>query len=812
MKKIMAILFLLLTLFIFWETAEGQVRINEVNPDDGGDDTEFVELIGVTGTDITDYEIVHVNGNDGSTIFTHTIGSFTIPNDGITDAESQNLGFFVLGTDNLSTGTDELNSASLQNGPDGIILYDDLGNVIDAVAWEGAGNINGDITTSGSPTADNYLHVTSDDNTTSSLQAPNDVIGDDGTGWTLAAATIGTINSGQSTGSIVLESSIKAEPANHITSFTATGSINSVDLSWTDATGSPTPDAYLIKVNDTDFSSISAPSDGTSESNDTDLSDGSGALNINYGEESASFSGLNETTTYYFKIYPYTNTGSDIDYKTDGTVPQDDATTLDTPDIVLNEFLADPPSGSDPNGDGSPSTSDDEFLEFVNTGDSDLDITGWTIEEAGGLAHTFPSTVLSPGQPVVVFNGGSADGYFGGAIAQISSDGFTLNNGGDTIILKNDSGVEIINYTYGSEAGNDESITRSPDLTGNFDGHTSADPDGSSFSPGLRVDGFAFLPVVQITGNEGWRMFSSPTSNNSYDDLLGTIWTQGSSNGAKYSGGEPNVVTYDGSAFNAVDDLTSTMNKGEGFLVFIYSDDDYTNSGDDAGFPKVLEMSGTENSGPISPTINEGAEDTATLVGNPYLVPIDWDELTKSNLKGTVYVYDDSYGTPTADDAEASGVAGSYRVWSSSGTGSLTDGLIAPFQGFWVLYDGAGTATLTIEETDKTVGGSFYKDQMDRVISIHLKAETERMFNETFFSFNDEGQIGLDSFDGLELTPLDHGDYLSLSTETENTLLDINNLPLEFSKVIEVPLHVNAYQTVDEGWASMSSNVTLSWP
>lgn len=610
------------------------------------------------------------------------------------------------------------------------------------------------------------------------------------------------------------DETIKAEPSDHVTDFNSTGSIKSVSLSWSDISSSPTPDGYLIKASNVGFGSITAPTDSNTESDDTDLSDGSATVNVLQGIEQVSFMGLEETTTYYFKIYPYTNVGSDIDYKTDGTIPQQSATTPEIP-IVLNEFLADPNSSTgDANGDGVVSSDDDEFVEFVNISNSVLDISEWEIEDGTSSRHTFPSgTILDPQQAIVVFGGDTPTGDFGGAIVQTTST-LSFANGGDNIILKDNNGVVIINLSYGSaglEADNDQSLTRNPDLTGNFTAHSSADPGGSDFSPGTRVDGFAFIPRIEITGNEGWRMLSSPTSNNSYDDLLGTIWTQGSTTGANHPGGDPNVLTYDGSAFIAVDDLTSTMNEGDGFLVFIYSDDDYTDSGTDNGFPKVLEMSGTENTGTVSPSINEGASNTATLVGNPYLSPIDWDELTKENLTNTVYVYDDSYGTPSGDDVEASGVAGSYRVWNGS-SGSLDQGRIAPFQGFFVLYDGSGTASLTIDESDKTVGGMFFKHQPDEAIAIRLKAETGTMFNETFFSFNEGGQLELDHFDGLELTPLDHGDYLSLATVTEGTLLDINNLPVELGEPVDIPLHVQTFEAIESGWIPKGGEITLSWP
>ena len=50
--------------------------------------------------------------------------------------------------------------------------------------------------------------------------------------------------------------------------------------------------------------------------------------------QTATFSNLNSSTTYYFKIFPYTNSGTYINYKTDGTIPQISWTTASGPTIV----------------------------------------------------------------------------------------------------------------------------------------------------------------------------------------------------------------------------------------------------------------------------------------------------------------------------------------------------------------------------------------------------------------------------------------------------------------------------------------------
>ena len=189
------------------------VYFNEVRPDDAGtDDAEYAELIGSAGTVITGFKIIHYNGSDTQDggIWTHTISTFIIPDDGVTDANGTALGFYVYGH-SIVPFVDEVLAPSndIQNGPDGMVLYDATGNILDAIAWGGPGDMTtddpGTVTTSGSTSANNYLHVTAlDDNADNSLSAPDNVVGDDGTGWLIVAATPGAINTNQSSGSVML--------------------------------------------------------------------------------------------------------------------------------------------------------------------------------------------------------------------------------------------------------------------------------------------------------------------------------------------------------------------------------------------------------------------------------------------------------------------------------------------------------------------------------------------------------------------------------------------------------------------------------
>lgn len=119
------------------------------------------------------------------------------------------------------------------------------------------------------------------------------------------------------------------EPASHITNFVATAnSSSSINVTWTNT--SPTALGYLVKGSTIGFSSIAVPVDGIAEPN-TAL-----VMNVTSGAGSYQFTGLNQNTTYYFKIFPFNGVGSAINYKTDGSIPQASATTQVSTTINYN--------------------------------------------------------------------------------------------------------------------------------------------------------------------------------------------------------------------------------------------------------------------------------------------------------------------------------------------------------------------------------------------------------------------------------------------------------------------------------------------
>ena len=205
---------------------------------------------------------------------------------------------------------------------------------------------------------------------------------------------------------------------------------------------------------------------------------------------------------------------------------------------IINEINADPDSTlGDANGDGTAHFSDDEFVELVNTTGSVAEISGWTLSDGFGVRHTFPSgTVVPNGCTIVVFGGGTPTGTFGNGVIQTASSGLLgLNNTGDSVTLAIGS-LAAASATYGSDGGDNQSLTLAPDITGaSYVKHSTATGSGGTlFSPGTQINGSLFsgclsgnLYIHDVQGNGS----DSPANGNTVTVeaiVVGDYQTQGS--------------------------------------------------------------------------------------------------------------------------------------------------------------------------------------------------------------------------------------------------------------------------------------------
>ncbi len=307
--------------------------------------------------------------------------------------------------------------------------------------------------------------------------------------------------------------------------------------------------------------------------------------------------------------------------------------------------------------------------------------------------------------------------------------------------------------------------------------------------------GYPFLQdgstnLLTITGDEGWRMLASPIDGASFETLLDTLWLQGFS-GADTEAGAPNLYYWNEAtqSFTAPTSFSDIPENGEGFLLYVYSDQDYDNTDD--GFPKVLKPEGEQYTGTVSKNLSftdtgDISESGWNLVGNPYGTSIHWDGegWGKTNIDNVIYVWSDS--------------ASAYLTWNGS-TGTLPDGRIAAWQGYWVKAN-SSSPILSTTDSVRHAGATHFKKKPTPTVDLRLSGNG--MESSAIVAFDARASVGYDAYDAFKLQSL-NTDYISLATVSEDgQVLDIQTLP-EDAGTIELPLQIDG--------SDVSGDLELSW-
>ena len=193
--------------------------------------------------------------------------------------------------------------------------------------------------------------------------------------------------------------------------------------------------------------------------------------------------------------------------------------------FLINEFLADPPAGAagDANGDGVRDASDDEFVELFNPGPAGADLSGWSLWDRVALRHTFPpGTALAPLERLVIFGGGRPAGI-PGLVAVASTGALSLNNAGDTILLKDPGGRLAEEVVFSREADQDQSLIRFPEGSGPFLPHRSASSIDLRFSPGADLEGMVGVPEPEADSSGDPNPGADPIPSLPVPDPLGLV-------------------------------------------------------------------------------------------------------------------------------------------------------------------------------------------------------------------------------------------------------------------------------------------------
>ncbi|MCF7794693.1 MAG: T9SS type A sorting domain-containing protein, partial [Candidatus Cloacimonetes bacterium] len=389
---------------------------------------------------------------------------------------------------------------------------------------------------------ENYIDDGSENRSLSKayFSSGDDTINDDAADWvTDGTATLGTLNSGQTYSG----SGWQPDPSNHVSDFSAVATgFYSIEATWTENDGTVVPDGYLLKAS---TGSITAPSDGYSPPDDIDLTDGSGNVLVAHGNSSYTFTNCNALTTYNFKIYPYTNSGSLINFKTDGTVPVTDANTpsdVTVPsagDLIISEIVG---------VDGSP-LAGCGFIEILNVSGNTLDITNCMLryycdgEDVASISSFFWVAELGRNEYYIIANHNDFSSAYGFEPDQVDT-ALPLDGGTDgidiiysamrseTIDQLNEVGAGVTPWSWNSDdvlernttsSGSSQTSWTDPGGTGTpgEDGDTPLPVTLSSFT-GSVVNGFPTLnwTTESELENLGWNIYRSEDENGFEDNSL----------------------------------------------------------------------------------------------------------------------------------------------------------------------------------------------------------------------------------------------------------------------------------------------------
>ncbi|MDP6169470.1 MAG: glycine-rich protein [Candidatus Marinimicrobia bacterium] len=323
---------------------------------------------------------------------------------------------------------------------------------------------------------------------------------------------------------------------------------------------------------------------------------------------------------------------------------------------------------------------------------------------------------------------------------------------------------------------------------------TANDGNGGSISQNFAIS--VAVTHLEITGGSGFRILSSPVSGAIFGDLLEELWTQGSE-GSDHEGADPNVWTFDNGWVPVSDLYNDVLDAGEGFVIYVFSDTDY--DGDD-DLPVTIGIDGTINESEISVSSNSSHWN---LVGNPYGLHVDINQMLSDNsskFNSTVYRMD--HTNP------------GYRTHNGV-VGNIDEGLIKPFDGFWIQAGPNGDVFEFSENCIKkghisnNGGGRSTTDESTG--SAVFTFTSGEFTSSVYLSFTANGHINLDPADARRIIPMSPAEHLTSMVRESSKSLSINNLPSDLTTDISFDLDAMLLAPTEEGYETQSEQVNLAW-
>jgi hypothetical protein len=244
------------------------------------------------------------------------------------------------------------------------------------------------------------------------------------------------------------------------------------------------------------------------------------------------------------------------------------------------------------------------------------------------------------------------------------------------------------------------------------------------------------------------------------------------------------------------------------------------------GFPTQLAVDGLVPTS-ASITINSGSN-ALTFIGNPFNSRINLFANDKigaegSNVRALKYVYDHNYTSGfegNGGEDQAGNTGGGWRTSNGQGAGSLSGGIVAPFQGFFIHNEAVADAspdpiTIALGDTTATSGTLYSGTTAPPAIQLAARINGAQV-SDVWFSFSETGSLEDNRFDASALYALDYTPYVMFHAVSGGRALDIKNLPLDLNGEISLPLKLNGWKPVDDetvqAYEPMGGSVEMIWP
>lgn len=308
----------------------------------------------------------------------------------------------------------------------------------------------------------------------------------------------------------------------------------------------------------------------------------------------------------------------------------------------------------------------------------------------------------------------------------------------------------------------------------------------------------------------GWRMISSPVSDENFSSLNESFFTQGGS-WASNTATAPNSSLWlfdsDNQLFNGFYGADSTFTSGSGYLFYLFN----LNSEGQQILPANLEMIGRE---PDSLTVDlyRGMHDSTSynLVGNPFAGVLDWHEIVNDGdaLKSSYAIWD-----PTS--TSGGGTSG-FKYYNMTGEIGSAGRYIAPMQGFFVQAENSG-AKLNFKQSQKTDNDptKFGKTATAKELSyINIKLEDESnmiLDDQAHIIFSDLGSLGKDDLDIDRIKSLNPNKNTVSFLSANNEQRVFEGRPIDIEKdtiMVSLNFKKSGFYTLD--WGEMR-NIPEEW-